>query len=113
MTDQEKAKLSIDLIYRAKDELTRFADAMVAYPGCPQGKTIEQAKFERCMDLMDKLMDFGFFDPAPDENWFRDYYTLTGDHVVLTEEGWIPADQNTVEITGEEPMEILDEVNAP
>jgi hypothetical protein len=112
MTDEQKAELSIDLIDRAKDELSRFAEAMRAYPGKPQGKTVAQAQFDRCMDLLDKLMEFGFFDPAPDENWFRDYYTLTGDHVVLTEEGWIPADQNTVEVTGEEPMEIFDEVNA-
>lgn len=112
MNNKQKADLVIDLIYRGKDELEKFATYMKESQAVPQGKTLEQGKFDRCMDLLNNLLDFGFFDPAPDEDWFRDFYTLTGDHVVLTEEGWIPADQNTREITGEEPMEILDEVNA-
>ena len=30
-------------------------------------------------------------DNPPDTDWFRDYYLLTGDHVILTDEGWEPA----------------------
>lgn len=52
-------------------------------------------------------------DVGPDENWFKDYWRLTGDHMVLTEEGWIPAEFNALEYTGEQPMEVLDEVNKP
>jgi len=52
-------------------------------------------------------------DIPPDENWLRDYYLINGDHMVLTEEGWIPAEMNTREYTGAEPCEVLDEVNAP
>lgn len=50
---------------------------------------------------------------APDKNWLKEYYSITGDHMVLTEYGWLPADQNTFEATGEEPLEIRDEINAP
>lgn len=52
-------------------------------------------------------------DRAPDDNWLRDWYLVTGDHMVRTEEGWIPAEMNTREHTGEDPMEVLEEVNAP
>lgn len=54
-----------------------------------------------------------FNERAPDAKWFRDYFSLTGDHWVLTEEGWIPAEMNTREATGSDPVEVLDEVNAP
>jgi len=50
---------------------------------------------------------------APDATWFREYYEITGDHMVLTEDGWIPAEFNTREITGEDPAEVIEEVNAP
>lgn len=50
---------------------------------------------------------------APDKSWLKEYYSITGDHMVLTEYGWIPADQNTFEATGEEPLEIRDEINVP
>jgi len=113
MNDQEKADLAIDLIYRSKNILSNFADEMKDSPFYQENRTIDQLKFDRCMGLIDVLMEFGLFEHAPDEDWFRDYFLLTGVHAVLTEEGWIPADQNTVEITGEEPMEVLDEVNAP
>ena len=52
-------------------------------------------------------------DEAPFPEFFKRYYLLTGDHMVLTEEGWIPAELNTLEHTGAEPMETFDEVNAP
>ena len=51
--------------------------------------------------------------PSPDSSWWKERYEVTGEHVVLTEEGWMPAEMNTVEHTGEEPVEVLDEVNAP
>ncbi len=49
----------------------------------------------------------------PDKDWFRQYFLLTGDHMVLTEEGWIPAACNTKAFTGFDPAEVLEEVNAP
>ncbi len=26
--------------------------------------------------------------PGPDRGWYRDYYLLTGEHMILTDEGW-------------------------
>ena len=50
---------------------------------------------------------------APDKTWWREYFTLSGDHWVLTDEGWVPGEMNTREVCGDEPAEVLDEVNAP
>jgi hypothetical protein len=46
---------------------------------------------------------------APDKDWHRDCYLLTGEHMVLTEEGWVPAEMNQ----GADAVDVLDEVNAP
>lgn len=47
-----------------------------------------------------------------DHQWTKDFLTLSGDHYVLTEEGWMPGWVNTHAHTGEEPLEVLDSVNA-
>jgi hypothetical protein len=52
-------------------------------------------------------------DRAPDKLWWEQYYRLTGDHMHLTEDGWIPAAMNTLACTGCEPAEVLKEVNKP
>jgi hypothetical protein len=52
-------------------------------------------------------------DTSPDEDWWRDYFLFTGDHMHLTEEGLIPAEMNTYAYTGSSPMEVLEEINAP
>jgi hypothetical protein len=70
---------------------------------------------EKCnlaLDLL-KRADTVIGDVPPDENWYRDYFTLTGEHMILIEEGWVPPELNTKEVTGEDPQEVLDEVNAP
>lgn len=46
---------------------------------------------------------------APDTQWFKDYFLLTGEHMVLTDEGWIHG-KNAENL----PADLrLDEVNAP
>lgn len=56
---------------------------------------------------------FWEFAPKNDLDWYYDYYLITGDHMHLTEEGWMPAEMNTFEYTGYEPVEVLWEVNKP
>lgn len=70
---------------------------------------------ENSRELWVALLVTGDFvnDRAPDKGWFKDFYLLTGDHMQLTDEGWVPAHMNTKEYTGYEPAEVLDEVNAP
>jgi hypothetical protein len=46
---------------------------------------------------------------APTEDWFRNLYLMDGSHMILVEEGWLPASDRM----DYEPDEILDEVNAP
>jgi hypothetical protein len=54
---------------------------------------------------------------APDREWFKDYYLLTGDHMILTDEGWCSGlckDSLLRDYPYEKPqVVILDEVNAP
>lgn len=64
---------------------------------------------ETALDVCSDLVG----DRAPDENWFRDYFSLGDEHMVLTEEGWVRACDNTPEVCGDEPAEVLGEVNAP
>lgn len=67
-----------------------------------------QAKYDKAMDLLSRAEERMDVD-APDANWLGEYYSLTGDHMILTEEGWTPGD-NKPEI---HPDGILMEVNAP
>ena len=54
---------------------------------------------------------------APDREWFRDYYLLTGEHMILTDEGWCWGsckESLLKDYPNEKPEDIiLDEVNAP
>lgn len=49
----------------------------------------------------------------PDPHWYRDYYVLTGAHMILTDEGWTPGDCKQGLIEDYDESAILDEVNAP
>lgn len=72
------------------------------------------AAYEKAMDLLERAeICMSSADTSPDKTWYRELFVLNGEHMVLTEEGWIPADQNTREVTGVDPVEIFDEVNKP
>lgn len=74
-------------------------------------------KLELAMDLLFRAEANEML--APDQDWYRDYYVLTGSHMILTDEGWCPGDckQSLIdEYLGDgEAVDnvILDEVNAP
>lgn len=65
------------------------------------------AAYEKAIGLLERV------ESPPDMNWFKELWSLTGEHMVLTEEGWIPAECNTREHTGSDPADVLDEVNKP
>jgi hypothetical protein len=111
MTDEQKAEFAIKLVERAAGVIPRYAKLVRESGGWSDGKTVHQTKIDSCLRLLAAIEDF--FDWAPDPHWWRDYFILTGAHMVLTEEGWLPAECNTREATGADPMEVLDEVNAP
>lgn len=70
------------------------------------GTSLEECH-DKAMSLLERAIATEM--PAPDETWFQEYFALTGEHMILTDEGWttgrdkaaFPAD------------EILAEVNAP
>lgn len=68
-------------------------------------------KLDFAMDLLDRV-DKNETDP-PDATWYRDYYVLTGAHMILTDEGWTPGDCKQGLIEDYDESAILDEVNAP
>lgn len=67
-----------------------------------------ETKLRQAMQLLERAANT--MERAPDPQWWADYFRLTGQHMVLTEEGWVPAALNTREETREEPMEVLVEV---
>jgi len=65
----------------------------------------ENEKLVLAMKLLERA-DKAFTDQKdPDEKWYRDYFLLTGDHMVLTDGGWTTVDKAHGE-------KIFDEVNA-
>lgn len=60
------------------------------------------------MNLLERALP-QFEHNAPDAKWFKEYFSLTGEHMILTEEGWEPGGAREVY----QPGEVLDEVNAP
>lgn len=67
-------------------------------------------KFGKAMNLLERAAT-RFENDAPDKDWHRDFYLLTGEHAVLTDEGWSAgADKSALLESG---YQILDEVNAP
>jgi hypothetical protein len=79
--------------------VVRTAGLEVLHQGCN--------RFGTAMRLLERAIATEM--PAPDEKWFQEYFALTGEHMVLTEEGWIPGKDKAAH----RPEEILDEVNAP
>jgi hypothetical protein len=60
------------------------------------------------MDLLERA-EPKFEDGGPDVDWHRDFFLLTGDHMICTDEGWQPGDTEP----RPDADEILCEVNAP
>lgn len=63
------------------------------------------------LDLVKRAADHCSDNP-PDREWFRDLYLITGDHMVLTDEGWEPGNVKDELIKEYGADAILDEVNA-
>jgi hypothetical protein len=69
-------------------------------------------QLDAAMNLLERAANF-IECREPDETWWREYYLLTGEHMVRTEEGWESGSikQTTIDEYGADY--ILDEVNAP
>jgi hypothetical protein len=71
----------------------------------------QQAKLTAAMGLLERVATHLDDSQPPDGRWWRDYFVLTGDHMILTDEGWESGDSK--ESYADAPDSILDEVNAP
>lgn len=113
MRPQDKFESACSLIERAlAGTFRQLGDIRSGTPYQLAGESRLDARQRLAMHMLSHLEEL-WKDVSPDGEWYREFYLLTGDHMQLTEEGWIPADQNTFEATGAAPMEVLDEVNAP
>jgi hypothetical protein len=77
--------------------------------------TLEE-KYAKAMELLDRMVATEV--PVPDHKWCVEYWELTGDHMILTDEGWESGDvkQSYLDEWAKNPEwsdPILDEVNAP
>lgn len=81
-------------------------------------------KTGEAMRLLVRAADyFSSAETTPDKDWFKDFYLLTGEHMVLTDEGWeFGASKEDIIAWAEEDARrsgveyedpILDEINAP
>ncbi len=75
--------------------------------------TAAQQKLAKAMDLLDRASSRFEDATPPDATWYKELFLLTGEHMILTEEGWAGGESKAsqLEECGEES--ILDEVNAP
>lgn len=72
-----------------------------------------EEKLEKAMSLLERAADRLSDDTSPDVEWWTDWFELTGEHMILTDEGWEPGSIKA-ELIEEYGFEaILDEVNAP
>lgn len=71
-----------------------------------------EEKLEMAMGLLERVEAN---EVAPDVEWFHDYYLLTGDHMICTDEGWEPGEnkQSYQDNPDYDDDGIIDEVNAP
>jgi hypothetical protein len=107
MTDEQKRNLACELIVRSLPAIEKLA-ACIRESSRPATDA-----FDSAMSVLESITEMMADGPAPDDRWCREYFGLTGEHYVQTEYGWFHAAMNTREYTGEEPMEVFDEVNAP
>ena len=68
------------------------------------------------LELLERVVEV--LEDTPDKAWWREYFLLTGRHMILTDEGWEPGSckKSYLDDWQENPdfgNPILDEVNAP
>ena len=80
---------------------------------------IEQEKDMTAENLLDRFVELYGETPLagamiePGMRLWRDYYLWTGDHMILSDEGWEPGEVKAGYLEEYGPDSILDEVNAP
>jgi hypothetical protein len=76
----------------------------------PEATKDEQ--LQKAMDLLERASE-KLSEQPPDNTWWRDYFMLTGEHMICTEEGWQTGSCKQELISEYGDDHILDEVNKP
>ena len=69
------------------------------------------AEAAKAMDLLDRAAAHMADRSAPDSEWWKEYFLLTGEHMVLTDEGWEPGEVKGSYLQEDPTWTPLDEVN--
>jgi len=85
------------------DKQVQLARNLLERAGHPEAEQLPDDVLCYCLDTAHAVIGE---ERSPDRQWHKDYYSITGEHMVLLDEGWAPADM------GYDPVEIHDEVNA-
>lgn len=105
MTTEEKVALATGLIGRCAPRLQAIAKEIREQQYTVNKQTVDETRLQSAMWHLKKLADI-FGEIPPDDHWFGDYCELTGQHMCLTDEGWVPPECL-------EGAEVLEEVNKP
>lgn len=69
-------------------------------------------KLESAMNLLERSAEV-FAENPPDAGWFRDYFLLTGEHMILVDESWEPGSSLAEYRKEDAEFQPDDEVNVP
>lgn len=105
MTDTEKADLAISLMRRGMGKILDWPYSLTngVYPFS------ESQRWLKAKEVLDCIVEL-VGECGPDTEWYREFSLLTGEHTILTDEGWEPACAYSQE---ELKTFAIDEVNAP
>lgn len=121
----EAAKFKFDTINRAYEFTDENGSVVASLPGgdvfAVLKDTVEQADFysrdewgpnDEAADLLERAVDIIIeheVGSGDDHEFWRDYFDFTGEHMVLTDEGWEPGEVKQ----SYGPDDIHEELNAP
>jgi hypothetical protein len=109
----DKTPLSDADIYEAKQTCVELGECTASYHLVQLISEVERLKanLETATSLLKRIADKAEEGPTGDPQWWRDYFLFTGEHMILTDEGWEPGDAKASCV--EDEIEIHDEINVP
>ena len=72
------------------------------------------AHSEKALDLLNRAAShMSDIETGPPDNWWKEFFQLTGTHMILTEEGWEDGEAKASYLKDDPEWKPLDEVCAP
>jgi hypothetical protein len=118
MTAREYYTNTYKLTPHNHEQYMDFAEAFHASQGGNMKNETTEKKLETALDLLNRAASRLADESAPDPTWWPNLFALTGEHMILTDEGWESGDSKQSYIDGLRSGEsindvILGEINAP